>query len=534
VTGRTRSRAAIFVATVVLPIAAAARLWALTFGLPHPHCRPDEEAISAIAGAFRAGHFEPEAFNYPALFMLAVAGLLRLAPHIEGLLHKLMPFHFGSVLDGLSWTIKNYMAARILSAAAGIASVWVVFRIALRLFDRTAAVAAASLLALAFLHVRDSHYGVTDVPMTFMVLVAFLCAVRLSQSGTRWDVILSGIAAGLAAGTKYNGALVVLPLAFAVFISPSPKAFAARVVDLAIAGALTIATFLATSPYTVIDFGRFWADFRSDAAHLAGGHGVILGRGWIYHATTTLRYGIGVPMLLAGVAGLILLLYRDVRRGVLVGLFPVTYYALLGSGYTVFTRHMVPVVPFLCLTAGYFAAECSAWIVALAKRPEWRTALTAAVVILLLWPSARSVLMFDALLARDDSRLITRRWIQQRFPAGGTIAEIAPDGGLVFLLYEGKAIPYTLSLELPRTGPRPDIVIVQSSPLHSPPGNIGEVKAVLDADYTLAFAEHVVTPDPANVYDLQDEFFLPLAGFRNIERPGPNLDVYVHKASGAR
>lgn len=522
-----RASAALFVALVVLPVAAVSRLWAIDFCLPHPHCRPDEDAISAIAGAFRAGHFEPEAFNYPALFMLAVAGVLRVAPYVERLLHKLMPFHFGAVLDGLSWTVKNYMAARILSAAAGIASAWVVFRIALRLFDRTAAVAAASLLALAFLHVRDSHFGVTDVPMAFMVLVAFLCAVRLSQSGSRRDVVIAGVAAGLAAGTKYNGALVGLPVAFAVWISPSGKTIAARVVDMAIAAAITIATFLSTSPYTLIDFDRFWADFESDAAHLAGGHGVILGRGWIYHAETTLHYGIGLPMLVAAVAGLLLLMYRDARKGVLVGLFPVTYYALLGSGYTVFTRHMIPVVPFACLTAGYFASECAAWIAARARRPEWRAAVTAAAVVLLLWPSAVSVVKFDELLARDDSRLIVRRWIEQHFPGRTTISEISPDGGLVFLPYEGTSIPYTLSLDLTRKGPRPEIVIVQSSPLRPPPDNMPEVKAVLDTDYSLAFSEHVVTTNPANVYDLQDEFFLPLTGFRNIGRPGPNLDVYL-------
>ena len=50
----------------------------------------------------------------------------------------------------------------------------------------------------------------------------------------------------------------------------------------------------------------------------------------------------------------------------------------------------------------------------------------------------------------------------------------------------------------------------------------------------LAFTEHAVTPDPANVYDLQDEFFLPLTGFKQIERPGPNLEVYRRKSPGAR
>ena len=220
------------------------------------------------------------------------------------------------------------------------------------------------------------------------------------------------------------------------------------------------------------------------------------------------------------------LLWRDVRKGVLVALFPAAYYGLLGSGHTVFTRHMIPVVPFLCLAAGYFLAESASWLSVLITRPAWRAAMTAAAVALVLWPSARSVVMFDSLLARDDSRLIARRWIEQRFPAGTTIAQIAPDGGVVFW-HDASEVAYTTIVDLPRTGARPAVVIVQSSPLRPPPDNMGEVEAVLKAEYTLAFVQHVVTADPANVYDLQDEFYLPLTGFRHIERPGPNLDVYV-------
>jgi hypothetical protein len=39
----------------------------------------------------------------------------------------------------------------------------------------------AALLAVAFLHVRDSHFGVTDVPMTFMILLAFAAIVSLDR-----------------------------------------------------------------------------------------------------------------------------------------------------------------------------------------------------------------------------------------------------------------------------------------------------------------------------------------------------------------
>ena len=213
--------------------------------------------------------------------------------------------------------------------------------------------------------------------MSFMVLVAFLFAVRLSQSGMRRDLLFASVAAGLAAGTKYNAGLVALPVLFALFISPAANPRRSRFGDAAIAVLLMVVSFLCTSPYTVIEFPRFWADFSSDVLHLSGGHGIDLGRGWIYHATTTLRYGVGLPLLVAGVAGLVLLLVRDWRKGTLVALFPVSYYVLLGGGYTVFARHMIPVVPFLCLTGGYAVAETASSIAARLGRPAWRTTLTA-------------------------------------------------------------------------------------------------------------------------------------------------------------
>jgi hypothetical protein len=523
---RQRAAATLFVCVAILPVAAAARLWGICFCLPHPHCRPDEDAISAIAGGFRGGDLNPHVFNYPALFMLAVATVLVTLTGVERLLHKAMPFHFRSLLGEAGTTTTNYMVARLLSAAAGIASVWVIFRIALRLFDRTAAVAAAALLGLAFLHVRDSHFGVTDVPMTFMVLVAFLYAVRLSESGARSDLAIAGLTTGLATSTKYNAAVVSLPVLFAIFCClPGTKSIRARLADAAAFIALMVAAFVCTSPYSLLDFRPFIADVRSDAQHLSQ-HGVVLGRGWVYHATTTLRYGVGLPILGAGVTGMLLLIFRHPRRGLLVALFPVSYYAVLGSGYTVFARHMVPVVPFLCLAAGYLIAESGAWIAMRLRRPQWSPALVTLAVIGALWPSVHSVVMFDVLIARADNRLLARRWVEQRFQAGTTIAQIGKMGGHVFL-QDDTEVRYT-PIDFSREGLQPDIVIVQSSPLTAAPG-LGDMDHVLRTDYTVGFASEVAPSDPRNVYDLQDEFYLPFAGFRNIDRPGPNLKVYVRR-----
>jgi 4-amino-4-deoxy-L-arabinose transferase-like glycosyltransferase len=510
----------------ILTVAAVARLWGIGFGLPHPNCRPDEGAIASLASGMYNGDLNPHSFNYPALFLLVIAATLRVLDESLGALQDL----------GIRWSVSvtatttTYLVARLLSAATGIASVWVTFRVALRLFGRNTALAAAAFLALAFLHVRDSHFGVTDVPMTFMVLVAFLFIVRLSESGTTADLIAAGVAAGLASSTKYNAALVALPALVRIVAGPfaARQSFDARWRRAALFVGFMVAAFLLTSPYSVLDFRRFLADVTFESRHLAQGHGVILGRGWRYHLTSTLRYGIGIPMLFTGALGWLLLCWRSPRRGALVGLFPVSYYVVLGSGYTVFARYMLPVVPFLCLTAGYAVTAASGWLAARMQRPNWAPAMATLGVVGLLLPSAVSVVKFDRLIARTDSRLLVRRWIEQRFPPGTTIDQIGTEPGHVFL-HDANEVRYVDVRLFPRGRVEPDVVIVQSSPLMRRPPNLARIEQILAAAYELRFAQNITAGDPGNVYDWQDEFYLPLTGFTGIERPGPNLRVYVRR-----
>jgi hypothetical protein len=148
-----------------------------------------------------------------------------------------------------------------------------------------------------------------------------------------------------------------------------------------------------------------------------------------------------------------------------------------------------------------------------------------------LWPSARSVVMFDSLIARADSRLLARQWIERRFPAGTAIAQMGPEGGRLFL-HDDSEVPYT-TIEFPREDVSPDIVVVPSSLVIEAP-QLGVMDDVLRTKYALAFAIDADPGDPRNVYDLQDEFYLPFGGFYRIERPGPNLKVYVRRAASPR
>ncbi len=222
-----------------------------------------------------------------------------------------------------------------------------------------------------------------------------------------------------------------------------------------------------------------------------------------------------------------MLLVRQPRKGMLVALFPVTYYAVLGSGYTVFTRHMVPMVPFVCLTAGYFIAESASWVAARLRRPGWQPALAALGVVCALWPSVRSIVMFDSLMALDDSRLLARQWVEHRFPAGTTIAQLGPESARLFL-HDASEVKYE-TFDFLREGMRPDIVVLPSSPVIETP-DLGGMDKVLATEYALAFArDDVDAGDARNVYDRQDEFYLPLSGFKDVERPGPNMAVYQRR-----
>src|SRR5438874_444420 len=80
---------------------------------------------------------------------------------------------------------------------------------------------AAAFLAVAFLHVRDSHFGVTDVPAAFLTVCAFWAALRCATEGARdARVALAGALCGLAASTKYNAAVALLP-AMAAIVQPA-------------------------------------------------------------------------------------------------------------------------------------------------------------------------------------------------------------------------------------------------------------------------------------------------------------------------
>ena len=549
---------------IAIAVGALARLWAIDFGLPGTGSRPDESIMVTIGLRMASGDLNPHFFRYPTLCPSLLAVLYALyygAGRLMGSFHDYQDFL-------LQDSAPLYLIDRCLSAAFGIATIPLVYVLARRLFDRQVARIAALYLALAFIHVRDSHFGVSDI-----TLVSFLTMSLLALEGcggdARWRPYLGvGLSAGLAASTKYVGFLMLPVLALVHLYGARGRLRSLWDPRLLAAGLVCVVVFLLGTPFAVLDAPSFIQDVRYESAHLRWGHGVDLGRGWWRHPTFSLWYGLGPPLLLTAIAGAALLSIRSSRRALVLLAFPALYFALAGSGRTVFLRYALPMVPSLVIAA--------AWLTVGASRVAGRGSavrqrlVMAGIAAVVISPSALSVLRFDLLLGERDNRLVAADWITAHVAPGTAIGQIRGFGGVPVrdglrtlqarLRQVTGAAQYDVLRRgvlaaridtLRRSGPRgyeryswnpdegrfellgesvedlPEIVVVFVSPLHFYDAPSPELPASLRGSYALETALLAVGPSARREwYDQQDAFHVPFSAFGGVIRPGPDIYIY--------
>jgi hypothetical protein len=375
----------------------------------------------------------------------------------------------------------------------------------------------------------------TDVLMTLFATASIALLLRAvddycatpSERDPRWFAA-AGLAGGLAASTKYSGGAVIAAMAVAqlsVLRRPLTLTSWAPSVwyGLAFAGGFLIGT-----PYAVLDFEAFTSGLAFTVTHLSGGHGIDVGRGWSYHLTRSLPYGVGLPTFAAAVAGVVPFVRHYPRQAALVGAFTVALYGSLATGYTVFFRYILPLVPFVCLSAAIGVRHLGRWA-AMRVRLRDRVA-TGLLVGLVAAPSLVNSAWFDVLLARTDTRVLAARWLEERLSPDSTLY----DGGHAYSRLDLQQLrfhdwyfdPATNSFGHP-AGRTPDWLVFHESPLRAYAGVPSELRQLASAKYRLV-QTFVASRGGmrVSVYDQQDAFFMPLSGFHVVERPGPTISIY--------
>jgi hypothetical protein len=488
-------------------LAAVLRVVPIWFGLPYLQARPDEETALGHAIAVLRGDPNPHFFHWPSLTFYVFAALFAVAGGEPSLT-----------------AVEQVLLARALVAVIGTATVAVLFVIGRRVAGGVAGLVAALFLAVSILHVRESHFAMTDVIMTFFATASLAVLLRAYDRGEMPAFAGAGVCAGLAASTKYTAATLLAAMGAAQVLMlwrarHSGPVFSIRPwLPSMVFVVLFAVAFVAGSPYAILDYRQFVADFRFDVTHLSEGHVVNLGRGWVSHLVRSLPYGVGLPLFAVAIAGLVPFVRHHRAHALIVGAFALATYASLGTGYTVFFRYVLPLVPVICLIGA----------IAVVRVPFG----SSLAVIATAWALVNCI-AFDALLAKKDTRVLAREWLDAHVTPGDTMYE-AEDA---YAMLDLRTLPVhswrydSRAAEFIGAGGRvPDWLVLHESPLWTYASIQPQVRRLAAEKYELAQTVAATRGRArSGVYDLQDAFFLPLSGFHTVVRPGPTILIYRRK-----
>jgi len=389
---------------------------------------PDEYVILKSLSGMRPERLKmfPGFFGWPAFHFYVVGAALKLAS-LLGVV-RLVPsldFYFRNPGE----MARLYLVGRVVTLLFAAGCVVVFARSAARLWGWEAGAATALLLALTPLFTMNAHYMTADVPMLFWIGLVFLASVHIYRGGGRRWYVLGGACLGIAAATRYQGALAALLLLWAHLLArpmrgpagPEERGALGRLasVNLWLAAVVSVLVFLALNPYILARPGQFWAEVRGE---LGGARNPLPPP---VAAGLFLESGFG--MMFSGTA-LAALLMAAARRERAV------HFVLLGFGVPVvvlclarpaMVRYLMPVAPLPALLVAWAFFRIHRRGVEIGKR---RTVAAAPVLlaVLLLATGAQSFQM--ARLFTDpqaDTRTRAGEWIAENLPQGATIGVVS-------------------------------------------------------------------------------------------------------------
>jgi hypothetical protein len=514
-------------------VAAGLRLWGINFGLPALY-RPDEDVTVGRAMGVFHGILDPHFADWPHLYFYLAAAWLA-------------PFRLlGLVQDQAS----GYLWVRVLDALLGSLTVLLVLEFGRRAYGWLAGFLGAAALAVAFLHVRDSHFATLDVPLTLACVVALYVAYRTIQSHGLRPLLLNGITLGVAASLKYNGALVFAGIAAGQTLRARVErsGWSQILGRLALIAAVGVVTLGITSPFLVLDPAMTQHGIGYIFTHL--GTATAPAIGWV-QLSLALWFGIDPVLVVLAIVGVAYAAWRRQPADFIILVFLGVYILLIGAGRSVFFRYADPMIPFLLLLGGRALAA----LVERTARDRVRLALAAVLVLVVVAPLVHDV-RYDLLIQQTDTRTLAFDWLATHVPAGsraavpymagpahdqamidsGEHSHGATDAYVASFLDSRLETQYTIheltrsdlqltSLESFRNEGITYVVVGYETPgtgcgVESPLERALRAQGPPLASFTPTIG------CPQSVFDPIDTYYVPLAGYGGWVRPGPYIRIY--------
>ncbi|MDP2638273.1 MAG: glycosyltransferase family 39 protein, partial [Candidatus Levybacteria bacterium] len=242
--------------------------------------------------------------------------------------------------------------SRIITAIFGTGTVFLLYLVGKKLFTKEVGLFSAFFLAVNYLHVLRSHFGLPDVYNGFFALLSLYVSALILEKDTRKRYLLAGFIIGIGFAIKYQ-IFLIIPFVIAhgilAFRRKSILYFFNK--NAFYAGFVFLAAFLLINPYYLFNITEAMRMNRIDVLRYK------MGVMEFQHYSYFYLYNWGVDKLpsLMVVIGIIAMLFRNTFRFILVFpfafvfMFFMTYYSQGG----IFPRNFATVVPYLMLFAGY-------------------------------------------------------------------------------------------------------------------------------------------------------------------------------------
>lgn len=519
----------------VILLGAALRIYHIGFGLPYV-THPDEgrylpTAISMLSHLdFNPKYFEnPPFLSYIYTFATCLYFIIW---KILSLFLKLP--HFKELWENDPTTF--YILARGINVVFGVGTCLVTYRIAKKIFNETIGVISCALLSLCFLHIKDSHYAVNDVPSVFFMLLAFKYIVDVWVGDTTKSYILAGMVSGIAVATKYNVGIIVIPFLTAYLLKQHYKEAKGRW-RFFIFFIFCLIGFYIGCPWIILDTKMFFKGFMTTLLYSKQSWLGCSAESSYIQFLKTLLWGYGVVPCLFWAIGSAFLA-REKQAFLLLMIFPFTYYILLGASKLYFVRFAIPLIPFLCIASAYGIAHSSDYFSKFKKNR---------VIIFLTLIATLQGFIFSVrhnyLIGKIDTRIIARDWVRENIPSGSKILTEGYSPNLKDFVMDGSVKSYIFKevwTDLPKKNIRDYIgegyEFIVTSDFVRKRYTADKERYPIESNFYSALdvnMEKVFSSDICNkkVPFYFDEIYSPFWNLFILEKPGPCINIYKIRGS---
>ncbi len=391
---------------------AVLRFWALDSGIPYAVGVDEPVIMTRAVDMMKTGTLNPHFFDYPSLYLY-----VQMVSACVAFMIGAMQGHYQS-LEQVG-PESFYLSGRAVTALAGVATIAVVYAAGLH-WGRGQAAVAAVLMAVIPMHVRESHYVLTDVPATFLTALTLLLALRACAKPSVRAFVWAGLAAGLATATKYNAALVLIVPVVAALGSGDDAASRRR--SLAAAVLSAFAAFLLFAPYTLLDLPAFLNGFGRLTASYNEQRGEPGWQLYLKHLNLALR-GSGMILLGVGLVSATAQAFRrrQATRWWLLTLFPLLYFVFISRHSLVFGRYLLLIVPFVALLIAHGVFAVKGWIRLAGVPPYIPTGVFAGLLVAVILPPAISAIGFNQMISRPTTQGVAYAWVVENVPVGAHV-----------------------------------------------------------------------------------------------------------------